>query len=105
MGVITSMELDPAGASIIVGTCRGFVAVYDLHFQLLVRAWRHSSLAAIMSITPYVVEAVAHTESGARRTVGHLAAALACGENEVSMFNLHVRSSPRPWCLPLPCAC
>ena len=45
MGAVTSLSLGPESSGhawLVAGTTRGYILVYDLRFQLLVAAWRHS---------------------------------------------------------------
>lgn len=76
----------PGNFCVIVGTDRGFLAVYDLRFQLLVTAWRHSARAPIHSITAYIHEPLHGTTT--ERLRGQLSAVVATGENDVAAWNL-----------------
>jgi hypothetical protein len=54
LGCITSMEVCPGSTSIVVGTDRGVIALWDTRFSLLLTAWRHSARAPINALYPYV---------------------------------------------------
>ena len=83
----------------LVGTDRAVVAVYDLRFQLLVSAWRHSSRLPIEGIWPYLSQGVAtelfsdvHAkfdgDNATTNVVRQLGAAVAAGDSDVGFWNL-----------------
>eukprot|EP01083_Nonionella_stella_P114538 338781_1 len=51
MGAITSMAIGPSTHSVIVGTARGFIVLFDLRFEFPVQMWRHYDTSPIVSIT------------------------------------------------------
>eukprot|EP01084_Bolivina_argentea_P074794 135649_1 len=51
MGAITAMCIGPSIHSVIVGTARGFIVVFDLRFEFPVQMWRHYDSSPIVSLT------------------------------------------------------
>jgi len=51
MGAITAMCIGPSIHSVIVGTARGFIVVFDLRFEFPVQMWRHYDASPIVSLT------------------------------------------------------
>jgi phosphoinositide-3-kinase regulatory subunit 4 len=50
LGYPTSMTVAPDRCWLAVGTSRGFVALFDLRYQVMCRLWRHSSCSAIVRL-------------------------------------------------------
>jgi WD40 repeat protein len=53
-GNITAMEVCPGSTSVVVGTDRGCLCLYDYRFETVISAWRHSSRSPIRALYPYV---------------------------------------------------
>ena len=51
MGAISAMCIGPSIHSVIVGTARGFIVVFDLRFEFPVQMWRHYDASPIVSLT------------------------------------------------------
>lgn len=110
LGYVTSMELCQGNHAVVIGTSRGVVAVIDLRFQLLVCAWRHSSRAPVTALFPYITKsrgaAAPGPEGGKGTSAGsvsgssgpttkYLACGVACGEGDVSFWNLETGQAIR----------
>ena len=54
MGAITHVCVGPSVHSVVVGTARGFIAVFDMRFEFPVQMWRHYDASSIVSL--YVTE-------------------------------------------------
>jgi len=82
LGYITAMTHSgtvDAPNCLIVGTNRGFIALWDLRFLLLVKIWRHSDLSAIHSIH------ISERKTGSDRPPTIF---VATGDNEVSEWDV-----------------
>jgi hypothetical protein len=82
LGYITAMTHSgtvDAPNCLIVGTNRGFIALWDLRFLLLVKIWRHSDLSAIHSI---------HISENKRGVHEPPSIFIATGDNEISEWDV-----------------
>ncbi|OQS04052.1 phosphoinositide 3-kinase regulatory subunit [Thraustotheca clavata] len=85
LGHITCMTHSSDATWLAVGTNRGYICLWDLRYQLLVRVWRHSSLHAINRLEPcFIVSSV--PEAAANSPLVYVAA----GDSEVAVFDLSV---------------
>ena len=81
VGLICSMTIG-RDQSILTGTKKGFLALWDIRFHKIVKLWRHSSEAPITCLRTYMNE----TDPGP--TVS-----MSCGHNEAALFDLISGSS------------
>lgn len=102
LGVITAMEVCPGSTSILVGTDRGCVALYDIRFNLITACWRHSGRAPVSVLYPYVTLGLrsASLPLGSQSSSSQqqppvqvsvcrqLAVGIGTGEDETSFWNL-----------------
>ena len=51
MGSITAMVVGPTVHTVVVGTARGFIVVWDLRFEFPVQMWHHYDHSPIVSLT------------------------------------------------------
>ncbi|SPQ98223.1 unnamed protein product (mitochondrion) [Plasmodiophora brassicae] len=52
-GLLTHMRIGPSLHSILTGSARGFVTIFDARFHKPVQSWRHSSHAPISCLQPF----------------------------------------------------
>ncbi|KAI8142350.1 hypothetical protein BJV82DRAFT_614613 [Fennellomyces sp. T-0311] len=76
-GVITSVVTDRLHTWMLVGTTRGFLTLYDLRFQILVKSWLHHSKSRINSML------LSHDPKAEGKQV-----IIAAGSNEVSVWDI-----------------
>jgi WD40 repeat protein len=96
LGAITALEICPGSTSIVIGTERGCIVVYDTRFNTFISAWRHSARSPIHVIYPYVTLAVRSANlrndsksGGAQINVcRQLGVGLGTGEDETSFWSL-----------------
>ena len=48
----TLIQVCPGSTSVVVGTDRGVLVLYDLRFHLIIAAWRHSARGPITALYP-----------------------------------------------------
>ena len=77
LGYLTSMEIGSDKNWIVAGTVRGYVGLWDIRFQAMVKLWRHSRNSPIKRL------AIA---SGAY--VDRPLVFIGCGKNEASLFDV-----------------
>ena len=77
IGVITSIVTDRLHTWMLVGTTRGFLTLYDLRFQILLRSWLHHSGSRIN----YML--LSHDPKAEGKQV-----IIAAGTNEVSVWDI-----------------
>ena len=80
LGYMTSMEVGNDRNWIVAGTARGYVGLWDIRFQSMVKLWRHSSDCPVKRLTN---ASCASFEEPARPLVF-----LGCGKNEASLFDV-----------------
>ncbi|OQR91864.1 phosphoinositide 3-kinase regulatory subunit [Achlya hypogyna] len=85
LGHITCMTHSSDATWLAVGTNRGYICLWDLRYQLLIRVWRHSSFHAIHRLEPCYV--LATTPEAARHSP---LVYVAAGDSEVAVFDLSV---------------
>ena len=62
MGAITAMCIGPSIHSVIVGTARGFIVVFDLRFEMPVQMWRHYDASPIVSLSVINSKSIIHQQ-------------------------------------------
>jgi phosphoinositide-3-kinase regulatory subunit 4 len=88
LGLICSMAVGKDMHSILTGTKKGFLALWDIRFHKLVKLWKNSNDAPVLSLNTFIND----FNQEYRPYV-----AMSCGKNEVSLFDL-ITGSPR-FCL------
>jgi phosphoinositide-3-kinase regulatory subunit 4 len=69
----------------LVGTSYGFVALWDLRFQIIVSLWRHSYKSPIISLQT-VPNSYCEVEEPSLSSLPY--ALISCGDNEVALWNI-----------------
>ncbi len=89
MGAITSMSIGPSIDSVIVGTARGFIVVWDLRFEFPVQMWRHYDASPIVSITVINSKTILYANNNLTHpTKGPLVLISTQRSNEICAFDL-----------------
>jgi serine/threonine protein kinase/WD40 repeat protein len=99
-GVLTALSLGPTPYVLVTGTSRGFVAAWDLRFQIPVQVWRHSAKSAITHLTSVDALSILPRDNanppsqGAQQQLQHpvkapLIFAAAEGTNQISGFDIY----------------
>ncbi len=80
LGYLTSMEIGSDKNWIVAGTVRGYVGLWDIRFQAMVKLWRHSRNAPIKRLA---IASGAYIDVTPRPLVF-----IGCGKNEASLFDV-----------------
>lgn len=80
LGYLTSMEVGPDKNWIVAGTNRGYVGLWDIRFEVMVKLWRHSGDSPIKRLTNASCDSI---EEISRPLVF-----IGCGNNEASLFDV-----------------
>ena len=91
MGLLSALVIGPTPYSLVAGTTRGFVLVWDLRFQLPIQVWRHHQRTRILSITPQDLPSILPKDAQGRwqhPTKGPLVFVAAEGNNQLAAFDL-----------------
>ena len=91
MGLLSALVIGPTPYSLIAGTTRGFVLVWDLRFQLPIQVWRHHQRSRIISLTPQDLPSILPKDAQGRwqhPTKGPLVFVAAEGNNQLAAFDL-----------------
>jgi len=88
-GTVTVLELGPNKWTLVVGTSRGGITVWDIRYQIQLQSWRHFENSAIVSITCINTTRMMPQENAFSSTVrGPLLFVTADGTNEVSACDI-----------------
>lgn len=97
MGVLTALALGPTPYCLMTGTSRGFIAAWDLRFQIPVQLWRHSAKTAITHLTTVDAPAILPRDHGPNAlqhpVKGPLVFAAAEGTNQICGFDIYTGES------------
>lgn len=75
----------------VVGTVRGYVSLWDIRFQKMVKVWRHGSGAPVNRLGTSFAALKGDTAGGAANGEGGGSkpyVVMGCGQNEVSVFDI-----------------
>lgn len=87
-GYITSMAMGSDRHWVVTGSSRGFIALWDLRFQQVLKLWRHSRAAPVHRLaTSFVPPPQSWVVKGANSEARPFLFA-ACGPNECAMFDV-----------------
>lgn len=80
LGYLTSMEVGSNKNWIVASTVRGFVGLWDIRFQTMVKLWRHSTHSPIKRLS---IASVNDNDESPRPLVF-----IGCSKNEASLFDV-----------------
>lgn len=90
MGSITAMVVGPTVHTVVVGTARGFIVVWDLRFEFPVQMWHHYDHSPIVSLTIVNSKTVLpHNKNLEHPTKGPLIIISTERSNELCCFDLN----------------
>ena len=78
-GYVTSMSVGNDRNWVLAGSNRGYIALWDIRFQKLVKVWQHESCAPVNRLG--ICSAAANSEYSQKVVIG-------CGLNEIGVFDI-----------------
>jgi len=81
LGYLTSMAVGDDRNWLVAGTNRGYLALWDVRFQMMVKLWRHSSGAPVSRLATSFAQLPSTGEARPLIFMG-------CGPNEASVFDV-----------------